>query len=253
MTIWNRLEEELTNWDQEGLRPARLWLRDDDAVEPTNELETLLGLSRQFDVPTVLAVIPALVSYALADRVKDNKLVSIAVHGHAHINHAPEKQKKCELGLHRDKQIVLDELAAGRAKLVQMFGDRFINMLVPPWNRIDAELVISLASIGLTTLSTFGWQNFPASSGLLQHNTHVDIIDWKGTRGGRPVNDLVIDLAETLSIARQQGGAPVGILSHHLVHDENAWKFLDQLCHFVSQNDHIKWCQAVSLPDGSIG
>ncbi len=252
MNNWQRVDEELTKWG-EKLPPARLWLRDDDAIEATSSLMQLIQLTEQFDVPVTLAVIPCSATQALAKRVAETSHVSIALHGYAHCNHAPGDQKKCELGLHRGKQVVLDELADGRAKLEQMFGTRFINMLVPPWNRIDPHLVSDLSNTGLASLSTFGWSDFPDSSSLRQLNTHVDIIDWRGTRGGRPVKDLVDELANAFAKARQLRGKPVGILSHHLVHDETAWEFLRQLFDFSSQHRQIKWCHAASLSGPSTG
>ncbi len=252
MNHWQRVDEELEKWD-EHLLPARLWLRDDDAVDTTGPLKQLVQLIGQFDVPVALAVIPHFASRALAERVAATPHVCVALHGHAHTNHAPPGQKKCELGLHRDMQVVLDELTNGRAKLEQMFGERFINLLVPPWNRIDPQLVGKLASTGLAGFSTYGWDCFPEISGVTQLNTHVDIIDWRGTRGGRPASDLVDELAIALATARKLGGDPVGILSHHLIHDEAAWEFLRQLFHFSHQHRRIEWCHAASLSGVSSG
>ncbi len=56
--IWQPLAEELDRWNHAG-RIASFWLRDDDAVEPTARLDRLLGLTRTFAIPAVLAVIPA--------------------------------------------------------------------------------------------------------------------------------------------------------------------------------------------------
>jgi hypothetical protein len=131
-----------------------------------------------------------------------------------------------------------------------MFGHQFINMLVPPWNRIDPQLVPELTATGLKSLSTFGWENFASRPGLVQINTHVDIIDWKGTRGGRPVDELAKELATELEVARKKGGAPVGILTHHLVHDYQAWAFLQQLFQFVRDHQEVTWSQAASLLPG---
>jgi len=251
MNIWACLADELAQWDND-LSPARLWLRDDDAVEPTENLEKLITLSQSYRVPMVLAVIPHAVSQSLADRLQGLQQISIAVHGYSHTNHAPADQKKCELGLHRGKKTVLKELDAGRKKLAAMFGDQFVDMLVPPWNRIDRELVPELAEMGFESLSTFTWKDFAKTPGLSQLNTHVDIIDWKGSRGGRALDDLVNDLTEACKTARLQGGAPVGLLTHHLVHDGAAWDFLTQLFEFCDTHNNIEWCQAASLVDGSI-
>lgn len=247
MSKWDPVEKELAKWDN-SLPPARLWLRDDDAVEPTSQLKRLVDLTAQFDVPLTIAVIPDFATQALATYIAKHPNISVALHGYSHTNHAPPDQKKRELGLHRDKQIVLDELVSGRLKLEQMFNKHFINMLVPPWNRIDAQLVPELSSLRLSSLSTFGWENFSVGAGLVQYNTQVDIIDWKGSRGGRSLNELIAELANNVKVARQKGGVPVGILSHHLVHDAAAWCFLQELFNFCRQRKDIKWCHAASLP-----
>lgn len=252
MTTWNLVEEELAKWEHDRL-PARLWLRDDDAVEPTNLLKQLVDMTAQFDVPVTIAVIPKLATEALAACVAKQSHVRVALHGYSHTNYAPPEQKKCELGMHRGKKTVLDELAKGHATLEQIFKKQFTNILVPPWNRIDALLVPELSTLGVTGLSTYGWERFFANANLAQHNTHVDIIDWKGTRGGRPLKTLIEELIINLKISRQHGGAPVGILSHHLVHDAAAWEFLQQLFQFSHHREDIKWCHAVSLPGVSTG
>ena len=252
MTGWGNLEAELALWASHGT-PARLWLRDDDAVQPTEALNKLALLTGQFDVPITIAVIPFFVREELMTFVRQHLNFSVALHGHAHTNHAPRSEKKCELGLHRARQIVLDELTGDRAKLAGMFDDRFFNMLVPPWNRISPALVAELGSCGLQHLSTFGWENFPGRGSICQLNTHVDIIDWKGNRGGRDAGELAADLANALARARQKGGLPVGILTHHLVHDEAAWDFLQALLEFIACNPNAKWCHAASLSGETAG
>jgi len=251
MSIWQAVEDELALWGND-LPPARLWLRDDDAIEVTSELEMLAAMSASYQVPVTIAVIPQLVKQALADRVGQHELISVAVHGFCHVNHAPSGDKKCELGLHRGRQIIIDELASGRAKLEEIFGWQFIDMLVPPWNRIDPELVPKLSELGYKSLSTFTWKDFPNAPALVQLNTHIDIIDWKGNRGGRAISELVSALAEALQTARKHGGAPVGILSHHLVHDDAAWAFLEQLFKFSHTRHDIEWCHAADLSGTSM-
>jgi hypothetical protein len=52
---------------------------------------------------------------------------------------------------------------------------------------------------------------------------------------------LIAHLAQSLSQARAAGGRPVGILSHHLVHDASAWGFLEALIAFVRPRRDIGW------------
>jgi hypothetical protein len=109
--------------------------------------------------------------------------------------------------------------------------------MVPPWNRIAPVLVPTLPEIGFTGLSTFGARRrtYPVR-GLLEVNTHVDLIDWKA--GGGFVGEAAAlgALVSALAAARQSG-EPVGVLSHHLAMDGGAWDFLRSM-----------WQKALKLP-----
>src|SRR5919109_4059560 len=107
---WQPLASELARWAEAG-RIADFWLRDDDAVEPTGALDRLLVLAARYAVPPTLAVIPAHAQKTLAERLQAEDKIAVAVHGWAHENHAPESEKKQELGPHRPRQVVLAELA----------------------------------------------------------------------------------------------------------------------------------------------
>lgn len=200
-------------------RPLRLWLRDDDAVEPTAALDHMLLLTARHRVPLLLAVIPAFTGEALAGRLAREGHASVAVHGWAHKNHAGQGEKNQELGAHRPAEDVLFELGQGFNVLTTLHTNRFVPMLVPPWNRIAPAVVAGLPGLGFHALSVFG-PEMPAPLKVL--NTHVDIIDWRGTRGGRPAEVVIADMVR---VSRAQDG-PVGLLTHHLVHDEAAWDLM---------------------------
>jgi len=229
--IWRPLSDEIALWDTEGRRP-QFWWRDDDAVEPTDALDRLLGLSRRHGAPVALAVIPASTGEALADRLRDERGATVLVHGWSHRNHAGVGEKKQELGPHRPVETVMAELSRGQALLGALHGTGFLPVLVPPWNRIDPRLVPHLAGAGFRALSVFGPAK-PGPIGII--NSTVDIMDWHGTRTGRDHEVLVGEIVGQLRSARQSGSeAPIGLLTHHLVHDESAWDFLDGLLEVTS-------------------
>ncbi len=237
---WAPLEAELQHWAEAG-RAARLWLRDDDAVAVTPALQRLAAMTRNAAVPTMLAVIPAGAEPTLADFVARQPLWRVAVHGFAHKNYAPQGEKKAELGAHRPLDQVLADIARGLDWLDGLFAAKLAPMLVPPWNRIDDAVVKALPRLGIEALSVFG----PEPGGLVpvpqRLNTHVDIIDWRGNRGGHNHDLLIVRLAQSLAQARAAGGRSVGILSHHLVHDATAWGFLDALISFMGPRSDIGW------------
>lgn len=234
--IWRPLADEIALWGTMGRRP-QFWWRDDDAVEPTDALDRLLGLSRRHGAPVALAVIPASTGEALAHRLRDQHDATVLVHGWSHRNHSRAGEKKQELGPHRPAETVIAELSRGQALLGALHGDVCLPVLVPPWNRIDPSLVPHLAGIGFQALSVFGPAR-PASIGIL--NSTVDIMDWHGTRSCRDHHVLVGEIVGQLRSARQSGSVtPIGLLTHHLVHDESAWDFLDGLLEVTS--DGAEW------------
>jgi hypothetical protein len=232
------LLDELKRRQDVGM-PVEFWLRDDDAVEPSAALSRFNTLTETYSIPATLAVIPEQTGEALVESLHHMSHINIAVHGWSHKNHAPETEKKQELGSHRPSEQVLIELAKGFSRLSTLYGGRFVPLLAPPWNRIAHDLVDSLSDIGFAGLSTFGHEK-PAAIKML--NTHVDLIDWKGTRGGRASDPLVGEFIENIRSTQK----PIGFLTHHLVHDEAAWSFMENLFQATAQHEGCRW---VSSPE----
>ncbi|WP_119272113.1 polysaccharide deacetylase family protein [Taklimakanibacter deserti] len=227
MTLWQPVESELARWRDLGLTPE-LWLRDDDAAEPTPKLDRLIALAEDYGIPVALAIVPARSGPALARRLETAPHIHPVIHGWSHANHAPQLEKKQELGPHRPRATVLNDLSAAFARLSELHGERLVSMLVPPWNRIDPGLLDDLPALGFRALSAFGHKLRPRP-GLAVVNTHIDIIDSHAGNACRDHAWLVSALAEELTAARAAGGRPVGILSHHLVSDDEAFRFLRDL------------------------
>ncbi|MBZ0217622.1 MAG: polysaccharide deacetylase family protein [Fimbriimonadaceae bacterium] len=239
--------DELAHWSAAG-RVARFWLRDDDAVEPTKKLDDFLQLTGAFQVPVLLAVIPYPVKETLAVRLEHAGHVAPAVHGWGHINHAPPGEKSMELGAHRAQLLVLGELAAGLRKLNDLFGEILVPVLVPPWNRIDPNLLPQLPGIGYRAISAFGRKpSDGATDRLAVINTHVDVIDWRGTRGCRGHGDLIGEIASELAISRKDEDAAIGILTHHLVHDRGVAAFLEEFFTLIQSQRAAVWVRAADL------
>ncbi len=233
---------ELDRWHQAG-KVAQFWLRDDDAIEPTGPLDRLLDISAAFAVPLTLAVIPAHTGEALADRLRREPLCSVAVHGWSHRNHAGPDEKKQELGRHRPAADVLAELKRGFDQLAELHREQFVPMLIPPWNRIDAALVPQLTGLGYSALSVYGPEK-PAALPLV--NTHVDVMDWHGTRGGRDRQALAVEIAARLRFMFDHGGA-MGLLTHHLVHDEAVWDFMTALFTVTADHPACRWTPVAEI------
>jgi hypothetical protein len=239
-THWPMLVSELDHWHDAGRR-ARFWLRDDDAHEPTPALDELLQRLRSHCAPCLLAVIPMHAGEPLAARLRDEPLVRIAMHGAWHTNHAPQGRKSEETPVERGIEPILAELATARTRLITHFGKMAGDWYVPPWNRIDKAVAARLPDIGFSVISTFSDDLFQIDPALAQVNTHVDLMDWKGGRIGRTDATVAMDIAAQLSRARERGWSPVGILTHHLVHDATAWSVMDMILDVVSRHPAAAW------------
>jgi hypothetical protein len=248
--MWRPVAKALDAWREAGLR-APLWLRDDDAIEPTRALERLIHLTARHGVPLALAVIPAAAAKPLARELAAARHVSPVVHGWAHRNHAPSDERKQEFGLHRPIEVMRQELVLALAKTKELFAERLVPIFVPPWNRIASQLVPSLSDLGYSALSTFGVASNESNRfAIPEINTHVDIIDFRVTRRCRDHGLLADDLAARLSHALHHGRYPVGVLSHHLVHDDSAFDFLEDL--FTVTGD-APWLSAQGLVERRAG
>lgn len=244
MSDWAPLDAELDRW-AESHRPATFWWRDDDAESATPALSRLLELSRTHAVPLGLAVIAARADPALLTGAGPVAGTVVLQHGFAHANHAPAGEKKAEFGPHRPLEVMKNEIANGAVRLSEAFGQRYLPLFVPPWNRITPDLLPLLPTLGMAGLSTFAPR--PARSpapGLKQLNTHIDLIDWRGTRAFKGTARLAEEIAAHL-LARRHSRCdpdePSGILSHHAVHDEGCWNFLQRLFARTVGRNNVRW------------
>jgi len=229
---WAPLEIELQAWQDQDLT-LPLWWRDDDAVEPTPQLDQLTELSKKLDLPVHLAVIPRDATAALATYVATTPQLIPVVHGWAHQNHAPQGEKKAEFGAHRTVEQTIADADQSLKTLRALFGEQLEPMFVPPWNRISDDLLQGLAGLGYSSLSTFTpRKQTMATTGLAQINTHLDPIHWKGSRSLVAPQQLLDQVTRQLTDRRlgtADNAEPYGILTHHLVHDAAIWGFTEAL------------------------
>ena len=87
-------------------------------------------------------------------------------------------------------------------------------------------------------------------AGLARLDTHIDPVDWHAGRGLHPPPALLAKLAER--VERLAGfppgpAAPTGILTHHLVHDDATFAFVDALLHFLARGGLTRWLSGAML------
>lgn len=244
---WRNLTVELEIWQRQGLT-LPLWWRDDDAISTTPQLDRLSAMSDQLGVPVHLAIIPRDVKDVLVEYAAAHSKIIPVVHGWAHLNYAPPDEKKSEFRLHRDMAEITQDIRSGMSRMRALFGDRLCPMFVPPWNRIAPEVVQELPTAGYRILSTATPRSkTQAAPGMIQVNTHLDPIDWRGSRGLADAETLIAKTTQLLR-DRREGGAdnaePFGVLTHHLVHDEDIWAFTHDLLNRLLDGPGFVWSAA---------
>ncbi len=229
---WSPLDKALARAEDRDC-PIGFWWRDDDAVAHTPKLDRLLNLAERYEASIGLAAIPETLQHSLADRLQGQETAYALVHGWSHANHAPPGEKKAEFGHHRPVASMAAEAADALQKARNCLGERLLPVFVPPWNRIAPELLPLLPGLGYQAASTFRDRDRHRNvNDLVRINTHLDPVDWRGTRSLADVDALVAQLAG--AVERRIGGAadpdePIGLLTHHLVHDEPIWFFCEQM------------------------
>lgn len=244
MEGWAALKDELDAWQNAG-KSATLWLRDDDAALIMPGLRQLLALSESLAVPLCLAVVPMTASPALAREVERHPAVAVAMHGYRHHNHEAAGAKKAEFGTVRPLAEMTSELGQGLARMRRIFGKMPRPVLVPPWNRLAADLVAALPAIGFRGLSAFGTrQAAHPAVGLTQVNSHVEAIDWKAGGGAAAPRAIVAGLAAHLRarrLRRADEAEATGLLTHHKMMKENDFMALQEILAAVSAHPAARW------------
>ena len=252
---WPDLAAELDRWGETGRRAA-LWWRDDDAVAATPQLDALLRIAD--GAPLALAVIPARAGAELSARLRAATSVSVLQHGWRHVNRAGGG-KKSEYPPDRTAAGVAAEVAAGRARLAALFGPLAFPVFVPPWNRIAPNLLPVLAANGMAALSVMAAGSAPERAaqgparlpaGLAAIDVHLDVTDWQGGRGFVGTAAALQALVGRLQDLRLGAGAApgsVGILTHHLIMDDETAGFLGDLCRLIARHAAARWTGIAEL------
>lgn len=227
---WGPLEEELAIWRSKDLT-LPIWWRDDDAIAETPEFDQLHQISSDIGMPVHIAIISNLITPSLVPIILDQPNLIPVIHGWRHVNHSPEGAKSAEFGHKRPD--AKQELEQAISELEARFGTKLVKLFVPPWNRISAVLLPALCQTGYRGLSTYGPRKARcAIMDLVQINTHIDPIFWRGNRGLVAADTLVSGIVTTLQ-ERRSGDAdatePLGLLTHHLVHTKDVWGFSGDL------------------------
>ena len=244
-----RVKDELTLWRAIGEMPV-FWIRDDDATCVSGQLERLHSIATRYDVNVGLALIPGLLEADLVAflRTKSSNFYPMC-HGWKHVNHASAGNPGRFGNGRSHRAACLDATRAGYAAIRQSFYGHSA-VFVPPFksHRVDHDRcagqhrLFSGLSVGPRPLerriarvvNRYGWApalNIAWKGPLQRIDAHVDQIEWKS--GSARDMDVVADALMGQLRLRRKGflppRTPIGLLTHHRVHDERIWHLLESL------------------------
>jgi len=229
--IWAAIRIETAIWRNSGHVPL-LWWRDDDAQFDTPSLRRLLTLATTHDVPLMLAVIPVGDLRPLCGLLADLPLVTVAQHGVTHINVSAPDEPNDEFQVGTDIKTMAEAIASTNKRLSNFSAA--VPVYVPPWNRVNENLSDAVKLAGLQCLSAHRKQS--SQNNLVKSlNVDLDLLTWKTEphfRGTLRVLWRFLVLLRKRRILKAWH-EPVGLLTHHLAHDEEAWNFLGEFLGFT--------------------
>ena len=240
---WASLDRELRHWGR-AERSARLWWRDDDARGTTPALARLIALSTAHDAPLLLAVTPDGDAAGLAATTQTGR-VFLAQHGTDHRDRGVVEA--CQFAPDDSVETIVAALREGRARLERLTG--FLPVYVPPWNRLSGAQIAALPHAGFLGVSAAG-PSLEGPDELQRIDIHLDILRW-GPPRFRGTASALRRLKRALRRRRLAcaWNEPVGVLTHHLDHDEAAWTFLERLLLRLRLHPAINWVSPAVLFD----
>jgi hypothetical protein len=263
---WEAAQRELDCWADAGLT-AKLWVRDDDAIEVSDSLLRLHEFAANYDIRVGLAVIPGKLQLDLPEFLDHNiKQFYPMCHGWMHVDHS-RGNKPGEFGPDRPLSNMIGDAQAA----LGLFGEHFSTVkaiFVPPFNRVTGAMVKTLPKIGFFGVSLmpnflerkilqFGprlaWSGLikiPDFAEFPRVDVHLDLINWK-TKTAQETNTTVSQLVLHLR-ARRLGliaNTPIGLLTHHLVHDERIWRALNEATEALNSHSAVEFVDVGHLAD----
>jgi hypothetical protein len=226
--------------------PLRLFFRDDDVDEDEETLRRLLRLFRERNTPINLGVIPGRLTAACAELLAHSvgaapAMLELNQHGWLHLNHEREG-RKCEFGPGRTYAEQLADVAQGRERMTEAFGQNWFPVFIPPWNRCTEDTYRALDHLGFRALSAKRGSSVVTGYRFEDISITLDLYRWNdGARLKTP--DEVVDSLIAQSLLQQT----IGVALHHKVMDERAFSFLASLLDTLGSHPAVRFHTFQSL------
>jgi hypothetical protein len=239
---------ELRRWRVAGHR-VRFWWRDDDAAGEDPNLERLLRIAVARAVPLTLAVVPSGDIAALAAILQTATGVTVIQHGVSHTNRRTGPVAGEFPPEWPEAKVRADVLEGWRATALLPGA---LKVFCPPWNDVPHQLPMALERAGYVALSANGELCDATTGGLPRLDVHVDLLRWRGGPRFRGAHRVLKGIAAEMRRRRTAGRweAPIGILSHHLAHDEPTWAFLCRFLDWTARAPEVAWVSLADLTQG---
>ena len=196
-----------------------VFFRDDDAGWADERLRRLLDVFATEACPIDLAVIPAALSDTLAAtlraRRRQGEHIGLHQHGYCHANHE-QSGRPCEFGPSRARERRVEDVALGRARLLECFSDALDPIFTPPWNRCDSSMGTVLTALRFAAISRDGSAVPLNVAGLQEWPISVD---WFAKSKGRRLESAEWSAMAAQRLASSQ--RPVGVMFHHAQMDDS--------------------------------
>jgi len=218
--------------------PVAVYFRSDDVAVPGKRFAAMVGLFVRYRVPLGLAVVPAWLTEARWQVLKQLERRAPGLwcwhqHGWRHANHA-RRGKKSEFGPARPSPAVAADLVRGRQRLTDLMGGRFCPVFTPPWNRCSRDTLDHLKSLGYDAVSRSGGSSPPAPEGLQELPVHIDLHTRKRA-------DAVEDWQRFFEeIEKGLACGSCGIMLHHQRMNGAALGFLDLFLRQLKRQRRIR-------------
>jgi len=163
-------------------------------------------------------------------------------HGWRHVNHE-RAGRKCEFGASRGYEQQLEDIANGRRRMNEAFGDGWSPVFTPPWSRRAEETFRALDQLGFAALSK-SHDGRPATGYKFREiSITFDLYRWNGGPAMQSPESIVEEL-----ITQMNELDTIGILLRHKVMDSTALSLLGRLIGMLRIYLGVRFHTFQSLP-----
>lgn len=222
---------------------ASFWCRDDDAVSDTPQLRHLLDIWHRAGIVAALAVVPERADESLINVIST---VDCCVwqHGWGHHFHASG-----EFGNGRPLASMTHDAFAGQRALDRVFGPSgWQRVFVPPNHMLSLAFKALIPSLGYLGLSAGVPLTHPLGH-VFELNAEVDLMDWPKGKilAESAVCEMIVDQLKSRRTGPTPMDRPIGLLTHHLVFDDDAWALVSSLFALLRSHRAVEMLRADRL------